>query len=150
MVMARHRIPQVIDDTLILLDDANASLPSILVGSAGWYAWLNDAATSSFAYHSAGGTLTARRERQHDHWYWYAYRSQHGDLHKAYLGKSEELTSTRLHDVAAVLTGGTVAITPASDIAKPAPPSSVASAHPTDLLMTKLYMPPARSSMVPR
>jgi len=59
--MARHRIPQVIDDTLILLDDAGASLPSILVGSAGWYAWLNEAATRSFAYHSASGTLTARR-----------------------------------------------------------------------------------------
>src|SRR6266581_1285555 len=147
--MARHRIPQVIDDKLILLD-ADSNLPSILVGSAGWYVWLNDAATRSFAYHSVGGTLTARREQQHGHWYWYAYRSQHGDLHKAYLGKSEELTSTRLHDVAAVLTGGTVAITPASDIAKPAPPSSVASAHPTNLLMTKLYMPPARSSMVSR
>src|SRR3989475_9936488 len=150
MVMARHRIPQVIDDTLILLDDANASLPSILVGSAGWYAWLNDAATRSFAYHSASGTLTARRERQHGHWYWYAYRSQHGDLHKAYLGKAEELTSARLHDAAVVLTGGTVASTPAFDIAKPAPPSTVPSAHPTDLLMTKLYVPPARSSMVPR
>ncbi len=154
--MARHRIPQVIDDTLILLDDANASLPSILVGSAGWYAWLNDAATRSFAYHSASGTLTARRERQHGHSYWYAYRSQHGDLHKAYLGKAEELTSARLHDAAVVLTGGTVASNPAFDIAKPAPPASagppstVPSAHPTDLLMTKLYVPPARSSMVPR
>ncbi len=153
--MARHRIPQVIDDKLILLD-ADSNLPSILVGSAGWYVWLNDAATRSFAYHSVGGTLTARREQQHGHWYWYAYRSQHGDLHKAYLGKAEELTSTRLHDVAAVLTGGTVAITPASDIAKPAPPSgavppsSVASAYHTDLLMTKLYVPPARSSMVSR
>ena len=73
--MARHRIPQVIDDKLILLE-ADGSLPSILVGSAGWYAWLNDAATRSFAYRSAGGTLTARRERQHGHWYWYAYRSQ--------------------------------------------------------------------------
>jgi len=147
--MARHRIPQVIDDKLILLD-ADDRLPSILVGSAAWYAWLNDAATSSFAYHSAGGTLTARRERQHDYWYWYAYRSQHGDLHKAYLGKSGELTSTRLHDVAVVLTGGTVAITPESDIAKPAPPSTIASTHPTDLLMTKLYVPPTRLSMVPR
>jgi LuxR family transcriptional regulator, maltose regulon positive regulatory protein len=147
--MARHRIPQVIDDKLILLE-AGGSLPSILVGSAGWYAWLNDAATRSFAYHSADGTLTARRERQHDHWYWYAYRSQHGDLHKAYLGKAEELTSTRLHDVAAVLTGGTVAITPASDIAKPTPPSSVASAHPTNLLMTKLFIPHARQNMVSR
>ena len=154
--MARHRIPQVIDDKLILLDDADGSLPSILVGSADWYAWLNDAATRSFAYHSADATLTARRERQHGHWYWYAYRSQHGDLHKAYLGKAEELTSTRLHDVAALLTVGTVANTSASDIAKPAtpsgavPPSTVASAHPTELLMTKLYVPPARSSIVPR
>src|SRR5712691_8488262 len=153
--MARHRIPQVIDDKLILLD-ADSNLPSILVGSAGWYVWLNDVDTRSFAYHSVGGTLTARREQQHGHWYWYAYRSQHGDLHKAYLGKAEEVTSARLHDAAVVLTGGTVASTPAFDIAKPVPPSSagppstVPSAHPTDLLMTKLYVPPARSSMVPR
>ena len=147
--MARHHIPQVIDDKLILLD-ADGSPPSILVGSAGWYVWLNDVDTRSFAYHIAGGTLTARREQQHGHWYWYAYRSQHGDLHKAYLGKSEELTSTRLHDVAAMLTGGTIASTLESDIAKSAPPSTIASTHPTDLLMTKLYVPPTRLSMVPR
>jgi hypothetical protein len=58
--------------------------------------------------------------------------------------------------VVALLTVGTVANTSASDIAKPAtpsgavPPSTVASAHPTELLMTKLYVPPARSSIVPR
>jgi LuxR family transcriptional regulator, maltose regulon positive regulatory protein len=101
--MARHAIPQVIDDLLTPLDAGGVSLPATPVGSAGWYRWLNDPATRSFAFHSSQGTLTARREHRHGTWYWYAYRSQHGNLHKAYLGKSEELTPARLKDVAAML-----------------------------------------------
>jgi hypothetical protein len=97
--MARHPIPQVIDDHLTPLDVTGEAMPAIMVGSAGWYAWLNDATTRSFAFHSPQGVLTARRERRHGTWYWYAYRSQHGHLSKAYLGKSEELTTERLHNV---------------------------------------------------
>jgi LuxR family transcriptional regulator, maltose regulon positive regulatory protein len=102
--MARHAIPKVIADHLTSLDASGLSLSAIQVGSAGWFAWLNDAATRSFAFDSPQGLLTARRESRHGTWYWYAYRSQHGHLHKAYLGKSEELTSERLHEVAARLT----------------------------------------------
>jgi len=101
--MVRHRIPQVIDDQLNLLNDTDGPPCAILVGSAAWYTWLNDTAVQSFAFRSDQGTLTARRERQHGYWYWYAYRTQHGYLHKAYLGKSEELTHLRLHEVAATL-----------------------------------------------
>jgi LuxR family maltose regulon positive regulatory protein len=159
--MARHRIPQVIDDKLILLE-ADGSLPSILVGSAGWYAWLNDATTRSFAFHSPQGVLTARRERRHGTWYWYAYRSQHGHLSKAYLGKSEELTTERLHNVAAMLATSTLTSLHMSDTPSPttspdatlpspiANPTSSASSAGIPLLMTKLYIPHARQNMVSR
>src|SRR5947209_2026594 len=101
--MTRHRIPQVIDDQLHLLDDTVGSMPAILVGSADWYSWLNEATVPSFAFRSLQGTLTARREQQHGNSYWYAYRTQHGHLHKAYLGKPEELTHERLTDAAVAL-----------------------------------------------
>src|SRR5215469_743878 len=100
--MARHAIPRVIDNLLISSMSANASFTPIQVGSETWFAWLNEPGPRSFAFSSAQGTLTARREERHGTWYWYAYRSQHGHLSKAYLGKSEELTTERLHNVAAM------------------------------------------------
>ena len=154
--MARHPIPQVIDDQLTPLDMPGGSLPTIQVGSADWYAWLNEAATRSFAYHSAQGLLTARRERRQGTWYWYAYRTRNGQLHKAYLGKAEELTALRLNHVAAMLSVETVAGTqkPATrKAALPAVPTSLSSTsrfQTANLLMTKFYVPPTRSRMVPR
>ena len=154
--MARHPIPQVIDDQLTPLDITGGSLPTIQVGSADWYAWLNEAAARSFAYHSAQGFLTARRERRKGAWYWYAYRTRNGQLHKAYLGKAEELTSIRLNHVAAMLSVETVAGTqePATrqDASPPVPTSlsSTSRFQTANLLMTKFYVPPARPRMVPR
>jgi LuxR family maltose regulon positive regulatory protein len=160
--MARHPIPKVIDDHLTPLDVTGEAVPAIMIGSAGWYAWLNDATTRSFAFHSPQGILTARRERRHGTWYWYAYRSQHGHLSKAYLGKSEELTTERLHNVAAVLAMSTLTSLHMSDTPSPtappdatlpspvASPTSSASAGGIPLLMTKLYIPPARQNMVSR
>src|SRR5713101_3512142 len=101
--MARHPISRVIDDHLLPPDSTNSSFPAIQVGSEAWYAWLSQPATRSFAFHSPQGTLTARREHRHGTWYWYAYRSQNGHLHKAYLGKSVELTLERLQEAAALL-----------------------------------------------
>jgi len=120
--MARHTIPQVVDDHLSPLDTTGGTLPPIQIGSAGWYAWLNEAATRSFAYHSAHGFLTARRERRGGTWYWYAYRTRNGQLHKAYLGKAEELTSLRLNHVAAMLSVETVAGVQEPDTRKAASP----------------------------
>ena len=57
--MARHSIPKVIDDHLTPLDVTGETMPAIMVGSAGWYAWLSDATTRSFAFHSPQGVLTA-------------------------------------------------------------------------------------------
>lgn len=75
--MVRRPVPRVINNQLEPLEAeaTGGSLPTIQVGSADWYAWLNQANTCSFAYHSAQGFLTARRERRHGAWYWYAYRA---------------------------------------------------------------------------
>src|SRR5215469_972124 len=140
--MARLAIPRVIDDRLVPPESARQSLPAIEVGSESWYAWLTEPATRSFAFHSQEGTLTARREQIHSAWYWYAYRSQHGHLHKAYLGKPEELTLVRLYAAATVLS--------AEKATRPQPPSSGTGMPSLHLLTTKLSLPPARSNIVAR
>ncbi len=146
--MARQRIPQVIDDRLQQIDTADGCLPAIVVGSAAWYAWLNGETTQSFAYRSAVGTLTARRERQHGKRYWYAYRTQHGQLYKAYLGKPEELTRERLNEVAAALEADS---TPIAQRALPqTSPDSTVRAHEQELLATKLFIPPPVPTLVAR
>jgi LuxR family maltose regulon positive regulatory protein len=146
--MARRRIPQVIDGHLQQIDTTDGSLPAIVVGSAAWYAWLKGEATQSFAYRSTLGSLTARRERLHGKGYWYAYRTQHGQLHKAYLGKPEELTRERLNKVAAALGADS---TPIARGASPqTPPDSTTRAHEQALLATKLFIPPPAPTLVAR
>jgi LuxR family maltose regulon positive regulatory protein len=140
--MARRAIPRVIDDRLVPPASAKQSLPTIEVGSQAWYAWLTEPATRSFAFHSPQGTLTARREQIHSTWYWYAYRSQNGHLHKAYLGKSEELTLVRLYEAATLLS--------AERATRLQPPSSGTGMPSFHLLTTKLSVPPARSNIVAR
>ena len=78
----------------------------VTVDTAGWYSWLETAST--FTFRSEHGTFTAHKERAGNRrggTYWRAYRKRHGKLHRAYLGKSEELTLERLKTVAAVLAG---------------------------------------------
>src|SRR5947207_5458901 len=139
--MARHAIHRVIDNHLLPPESADASFPPIRVGSEAWYAWLSQPATCSFAFSSPQGTLTARREHRHGTWYWYAYRSQDGHLHKAYLGKSQELTPLRLQEVATSLSAGRATSQQPSDTLQPSaatsPPSSVTSMPPPHPLPTK-------------
>src|SRR3989440_9537945 len=74
------------------------------VDTSDWYAWLTTAST--FTFHSEHGTFTARKEpagSRRGGEYWKAYRRRHGKLHRAYLGKSEELTLEQLKSVAGVL-----------------------------------------------
>jgi LuxR family maltose regulon positive regulatory protein len=154
--MARHAIPRLIDNHLLPPESADASFPPIQVGSEAWYAWLSQPAPLSFAFSSPQGTLTARREERHGTWYWYAYRSQSGRLHKAYLGKSEELTLPRLHEAATMLSAeGATSPRPSDTLSSPQPPtapahSSGSSMPSLRLLTTKMSIPPARLNMVTR
>ncbi len=60
-----------------------------------WSLWAHQ--LFSFAFHGKNGFYTARKE--HKHWgegYWYAYARVEGKLTKRYLGRSVDLTLTRL------------------------------------------------------
>ncbi len=139
---------------------------SIAVGSPAWYAWLEDA--TSFAFTSAEGGFTARKERRGaSGWYWKAYRKRNGTLHRAYLGKSTDLTLDRLCTIATTLA---TAVAPLKDLSRsvrllqldgPDALGFPAAAHPeaqpahsppatAPLLGTKLFIPALRPQLVPR
>jgi LuxR family transcriptional regulator, maltose regulon positive regulatory protein len=149
--------------------------PEIEVDSASWAAWLTDPATRSFSFRSSRATYTVRKERRsRGGEYWIAYRKQGGKLHKAYLGKAEDVTLARLEDVAAVMAdrGGEVVASPSSDAtsgdvgASRRVDAAATDSHTTvddqsrerrrhstsadPLLMTKLAVPSTRVSHVPR
>lgn len=79
-----------------------------------WFAWLEAAATTSFAYplfdRSKGyivGRMTVRKERrQRGGTYWSAYRRCDGRLRKVYLGPTTALTRARLEEVVQSLSHG--------------------------------------------
>src|SRR6266487_3415141 len=154
--MARQSIPRIIDDHLIPPEGASQSFLVIQVGSDNWYAWLNEPATRSFAFHGPQGTLTARREQRHGTWYWYAYHTQDGRLHKDYVGKSQELTLARLHEVAALLSVKGATSSQPPDTLRPLQPpattpiSSFTGTPSLHLLMTKIAVPSVRLNMVTR
>jgi len=134
-----------------LVDGGDGGEP-ITIGTVAWYAWLDQA--TSFAVATTNGSFTARKERStRAGGYWKAYRKRAGKLQSAYLGKSADLTLERLQAMAASL--GTAAVLDATLPAAPAlgrssdslpPPQPV----PPLLLMTKLYIPPARPNLVAR
>lgn len=62
--------PRVEDGTLVA---APGVTDAIVIGTAAWYVWLEQATT--FAFAGVGGTFTARKERRgRTGWYWKAYR----------------------------------------------------------------------------
>ncbi|MCB9113189.1 MAG: hypothetical protein H6634_18240 [Anaerolineales bacterium] len=75
---------------------------SIRIGSKTWFDWLTTANKFSFKYPNGG--FVAQREQRRDKSYWYAYRRRSGKLHKAYLGKREELTLERLLEINSSIT----------------------------------------------
>src|SRR5579884_702598 len=101
--MRTSRLPQVSDDRLLLPIDSGEQQDVVIVGSDAWYCWLASETTRSFALKNQLGTFTVRRERKRNGWYWYVYRKQRGKLHKAYLGKAEEITHERLANVTEAL-----------------------------------------------
>src|SRR5215467_15852029 len=88
----------------ILTDLRDGSPVQIVVGSSDWYSWLQTAST--FTFRGEHGSFTAHKERagnRRGEAYWRAYQKRGGKLHRAYLGKSEELTLARLQAVAVAL-----------------------------------------------
>jgi LuxR family maltose regulon positive regulatory protein len=167
-----RRIPQVADGVLHVLGSSRR--PEIVVDSSSWVNWLNHPATRSFSFRSSRGDFTAREElRARGGEYWVAYRKQGGKLRKSYLGKAKDTTLARLEATAAALTGhgkeamaGPPRDATASD-AGPARADAIATEGPTraddqvrershrrvhgdQLLLTKLSVPSARPSLVPR
>src|SRR5947209_15172831 len=96
--------PSVVDEVLTYQQDDSPA--QLVVDSARWYNWLEMAST--FTFRSGEGYFTARKERagnRRGEPYWRAYRKRGGKLHRAYLGKSGELTLERLRAIAAMLAG---------------------------------------------
>ncbi|MDQ2713838.1 MAG: LuxR C-terminal-related transcriptional regulator, partial [Chloroflexota bacterium] len=123
-----------------LMYDTGTGEHTIRVESDEWWRWLAAQETTTFRFEDAGGSFTARRERKGTGCYWYAYRKHDGKLRKAYLGRSLELKQARLDSVAALLNEPGSATTPEGGN----------NPSPNPLLMTKLYLLPARSSLVAR
>ncbi|GAC1359555.1 MAG: hypothetical protein NVSMB38_43280 [Ktedonobacteraceae bacterium] len=88
-----------------MVDEGKGQLTPILIESEDWYQWLTAEQNPSFAFQHPLGAFTVRRERKGSSWYWYAYRKRKGKLHKAYLGKAQEVTLQRLNVVAIALAG---------------------------------------------
>ena len=79
------------------LDGANEQ--SIRGEDEKWFTWLS--ALSSFAFRGQHGNLTLRKEaRANGEGYWYAYRSQHQQTFKRYVGRTADLTIARLEEIA--------------------------------------------------
>src|SRR6266705_1586740 len=102
--MAR-RIPTVRNCLLLEHIEKGSFIDAIAVGSAAWYGWLEH--HCSFRFDHPASSFTARKEQRAGGWYWYAYRRQSGRLRTAYLGRSTELSVTRLDVIATALAGGT-------------------------------------------
>lgn len=127
----------------------------IAVGTDAWFAWLETA--TAFVFTSAAGHFTARKERRaRGTWYWKAYRTDQGVLHRAYLGKTQDLTLDQLTRAAAALTKQLTSIAPlpAQAVAL-LPDQQPTTGRPADfpfanLLATKLFVPPARTNLVAR
>jgi LuxR family maltose regulon positive regulatory protein len=70
----------------------------IVPDSPAWFAWLEQ--VSSFAFSGKIGHYTARKEtRQRGDRYWYAYRATGEHLTKKYLGKTTDLSLSRLEHI---------------------------------------------------
>jgi len=123
----------------------------LTVGSPAWFEWLQTA--SPFTFACGQGTFTARAERAGNRrggWYWKAYRAQGGKLHRAYLGRPEDLTLERLIAVAQALATACLSATGEVGHSEQVSRSSHRMSPQEPVLSTKLSIPPARSDSVPR
>ena len=95
-----YRTPTVRDGCLQDLAINENTSDTLVVGSAEWFAWLEQ--HCSFRFETDSTAFTARKEQRPGGWYWYAYRRKQGKLYNTYIGKLEELTLDRLTSVAEI------------------------------------------------
>src|SRR5215468_6772186 len=141
--------PTIRGDRLVYRDQQNEREHILVVGTPAWYDWLTTATT--FAFTGDSGTFTARAERAGNRrggWYWKAYRTQGGKLHRAYLGKPEDMTLERLTAVAQALATACLSPTGEADHSEQVSHSSHTMSRQEPFLATKLSIPPARSDSV--
>jgi predicted ATPase/DNA-binding CsgD family transcriptional regulator len=132
-MMAGSRLPLVSNDLLLLPGGLGEQQAPVIVGSDAWYTWLASESARSFTFRSQLGTFTARREQKRNGWYWYIYRKQQGKLHKAYLGRANELSLERLTTTATLVSqrASNVSEAPSDGKSSPLPTASVdARKHP--------------------
>jgi hypothetical protein len=80
----------VVEKTLCLGEGQTA----IVLDTPAWFAWLEQA--SRFAYTAGGVRLTARKQPRGQHAFWYGYARCAGRVRGVYLGRTADLTATRL------------------------------------------------------
>lgn len=144
--MARSDVA-VIDGTLILSDTY-----TIPVGSAAWFAWLEDPAVTSVTVIVADFSYGMRKERkQRGGSYWTAHKRIDGRLRKRYLGPSRRLSPDLLRG-AVRLFDADRQVPPAPAPPRPTPAGPPAPAPPpaADLLQSKLAIPGLRRNAVAR
>ncbi|MFN8473507.1 MAG: LuxR C-terminal-related transcriptional regulator [Anaerolineae bacterium] len=137
--------------TRLSYQTAEGSSETVVVGTSDWYDWLNEPAHRHFAFQGRAGRFTARKERrQRGGWYWTAYRQIAGKLHKAYLGKSEDLSLKRLEEVASALLDRQVQ--PAPDASRTPSPrlDAAGGAQSPQVLVTKIFVPFPPTGLVSR
>jgi LuxR family maltose regulon positive regulatory protein len=87
--------------------------PCLEPNTPAWFIWLESIPSFSFAS-TSGGRCTLRRETvQRGGAYWYAYRRVQGRMAKRYLGRSAELTLSRLEAACHALADRAVPTSPA-------------------------------------
>jgi hypothetical protein len=108
----RLPLPKVEQDHLTWYDPyADRTNTVGTVGSAEWFLWLEAAGAKSFRYESDHGTFTALKEKRRGRVLWYAHRRQAGQLKRIYLGRTENLTATKLAEAARKLNSGQIGLT---------------------------------------
>ncbi len=133
--------------TYELYESQGSRVLNIVPESSTWLVWVNQ--ISSFAFHGRNGAYTACKElKQRGEGYWYAYARVGGKLAKRYLGRSIDLTLSRLEQAAQELWLDTSDTRLQKGDLKT---RSVLTDLPTDpLLVTKLHVPRPRLHLVHR
>ncbi len=143
-----------------LREHRSQRLLPVTPGGRAWFAWLDS--IPSFTFQGQHGQLTVRKElRQRGDRYWYAYHRVGAKMVKKYLGRTTDLTLTRLEEIAGVLCSQSKAQLPPSEMLAGVPAAHGADAaepavldqqhHPlSPLLATRLHAPRPRTHLVSR